>query len=227
MEIHEQIREARRRRNLSQADVAKEIGISQPAYKKIESGDTKRSRYLHDVVTFFGLDMPPAKGSKVGEVPLPAPGFREEAREFQQPPNAAIDRSVDLTNRIPAYGQAVGGRYGQFILNGNRMTDLLAPPALAGVRGAYAVFIVGDSMEPRYYAGEAVFVNPRAPIRPGDFVVAQIATDDESVHEAYVKRFIGKSERELRLEQLKPKREIKFPSKRVISVHKIIMGGEG
>src|SRR5262249_59381473 len=101
----------------------------------------------------------------------------------------------------PACGPGVGGKEGEFILNGTRIADLLAPPSLQGVPDAYAVYVVGDSMEPRYFAGEAVFVNPRLPVRRGDFVVAQIAADEGEPPHAYIKRFVARETRHLKLEQ--------------------------
>src|SRR5437899_2555864 len=54
---------------------------------------------------------------------------------------------------IPIYGQAVGGKDGEFVLSGNQVSEVLAPPSLSHVRDAYAVYVVGGSMEPRYFAG--------------------------------------------------------------------------
>jgi phage repressor protein C with HTH and peptisase S24 domain len=95
------------------------------------------------------------------------------------------------------------------------------------VRDAYAVYVVGDSMEPRYFAGETVFVNPRLPIGKGAFVVAQISGGDEAEpHHAFIKRFVSQDSRRLRLEQYNPKKVIEFPTSKVVSVHRIIMSGE-
>ncbi len=125
------------------------------------------------------------------------------------------------------YGHAVGGRDGEFILNGNQVTEVLAPATLSKVAGAYAVYVVGNSMEPRFFAGEAVYVNPRLPISRGAFVVAQIATGDDGVPHAYVKRFVSQDARRLRLEQYNPKKLLEFPTAKVVSVHRIIMSGDG
>lgn len=144
------------------------------------------------------------------------------------PRNARVGDSFNIAGTVPLYGQAMAGRDGRFVLNGNKVTDIMAPPALQKVKGAYAVYIVGDSMENRYFAGEVVFVNPMLPVRQGDFVVAQIATDAEGeAPDAYVKRFVSQDAVRLRLEQYKPKKVIEFDTKRVVSVHRIIMGGEG
>lgn len=141
--------------------------------------------------------------------------------------NARMGAAVALGATVPAYGHAAGGKDGQFILNGNRISDILAPPSIQDVRGAFAVYVAGDSMEPRYHAGEAVFVNPKLPVRPNDYVVAQILGEDEDTPEAYVKRYIGKDSRNLRLYQFNPKKTLTFPVKRVVSVYRIVMGGDG
>src|SRR5262249_57025982 len=98
----------------------------------------------------------------VGGEPRPS-GLGESPRDAPLPPrNAALGTPVRL-GRIPLYGQAVGGADGQFPLNGSLITEVSAPPSLAGVAGAYAGMVVGTSMEPRYFAGEAGVLEPGPP----------------------------------------------------------------
>ncbi len=127
---------------------------------------------------------------------------------------------------IPVYGHAVGGKDGEFILSGNQVSEVLAPPNLSHVPDAYAVYVVGDSMEPRYFAGETVFVNPRLPIGRGSFVVAQISKGQEGEPRAYVKRFVSQDAKRLRLEQYNPKKVLEFPMSTVVAIHRIVMSGE-
>jgi phage repressor protein C with HTH and peptisase S24 domain len=127
---------------------------------------------------------------------------------------------------IPVYGHAVGGKDGEFLLSGNRVSELPAPPCLTQVPDAYAIYVVGESMEPRYFAGETIYVNPRLPISRGAFVVAQISKDDAHEPHAYVKRFVSLDARRLRLEQYKPKRILEFPAAGVVAVHRIVMSSE-
>jgi phage repressor protein C with HTH and peptisase S24 domain len=141
-------------------------------------------------------------------------------------PNARLGGGVTIATWIPVYGHAVGGKDGEFILNGNKVTEVLAPASLSSIPDAYAVYVVGDSMEPRYFAGETVFVNPRLPISKGAFVVAQIAAGPESAPHAYVKRFVSQDAGRLRLEQYHPRKILEFPTPKVVSVHRIIMSGE-
>jgi phage repressor protein C with HTH and peptisase S24 domain len=143
------------------------------------------------------------------------------------PPNATVGGGVKFATWIPVYGHAVGGKDGEFILNGNQVTEVLAPASLSSVPGAYAVYVVGDSMEPRYFAGETVFINPRLPVSRGAFVVAQIAGGDDNAPHAYVKRFVSQDAKRLRLEQLNPRKFLDFPASKVVSVHRIILSGDG
>jgi phage repressor protein C with HTH and peptisase S24 domain len=131
-----------------------------------------------------------------------------------------------VTTWIPVYGHALGGKDGEFILSGNEVSEVLAPPSLSHIPDAYAVYVVGNSMEPRYFAGETVFVNPRLPISRGAFVVAQISSAQDDVPLAYVKRFVSQDSRRLRLEQYNPKKVLEFSVSTVVTVHRIVMSGE-
>lgn len=130
-------------------------------------------------------------------------------------------------NTIPLYGTAIGGEDGQFILNGNKVEDLMCPPALSGVPNAYAVAVAGESMEPRYYAGEVVYVHPTIPVRKGQFVVAQVVVDEQEPPYAFIKRFIAMNTH-LVLESLNPidGPHLLFPRHQVQSVHRILMSGD-
>lgn len=143
-------------------------------------------------------------------------------------PNATASRPIELGRvRVPVYGQAMGGEDGRFILNGNKIDDILAPSSLAGIAEAYAIYVSGDSMEPRYFAGEAVFVNPRMPVRRGDFVIVQIKSQiDGDPPFGFVKRFVRMGN-ELVVEQYNPAKQISFDRDDVVSVHRVMMGGDG
>ena len=80
-------------------------------------------------------------------------------------------------------------------------------------------------MEPRYEAGEAVYVNPGLPVRKLDWVVVQVRLQnavDGDPPAGYIKQFISKDERKTKLRQLNPDKVIEFPSDRVVSIHKIV-----
>lgn len=54
--LAQQIKAARLERRLSQAAVAKMVGISQPAFKKIETGQTARSHFLPEILRALQIE---------------------------------------------------------------------------------------------------------------------------------------------------------------------------
>lgn len=144
---------------------------------------------------------------------------------FEQP-NAVIGDKVEgLGRRIPVYGQAVGGIDGEFLMNGTVLYEVMAPPIISHISGAYAVAVSGSSMAPRYEDGEICFVDPRRRVKKGDYVIAQIQLEENGPLLAYVKRYISRNNIELVLEQFNPPKELRFAGNCVHSVHYIAMAG--
>jgi phage repressor protein C with HTH and peptisase S24 domain len=139
--------------------------------------------------------------------------------------NELVHPNVVQVGTVPVYGQAEANKDGGFSL-GHKITDIAAPPNLVGVADAYAVYVPGESMEPRYFAGEIVFVNPRLPVRPGDFVVAQFSTG-VNPPTVYVKRFRSRDHRRTLLEQFKPSKHLDLPASTTLSIHRIVWSTEG
>jgi phage repressor protein C with HTH and peptisase S24 domain len=143
-----------------------------------------------------------------------------------EPSNALVgDKLHGRVNTIPLYGHAVGGQDGEFVLNGNKLDDITAPPSLSAAKGAYAVTVAGESMSPRYEDGETVYVDPTRRVVRGNYVVAQIQHEEAGALLAYIKRFVRHNADELVLEQLNPPKELRFKHQDVATVHYIVMGG--
>jgi phage repressor protein C with HTH and peptisase S24 domain len=121
---------------------------------------------------------------------------------------------------LPIYGAAQGGE-------GFDITDVSAPidampvpELLQACPTAYAVYVSGESMAPRYLAGEKLFVHPGIPVAGGDFVVIQFS--DQNTRHAVVKRFISTSDETVMVEQFNPQKKISYPRATVEHVHKIV-----
>lgn len=224
MAIHDDpVRAVIRRRlgdlGLDMANVSREAG--------------RNHAYLHQFLTqgkpqSLPEDVRAALAARLGvaESDLRGPGRPRAPRQLPVP-NATLGPAIDIPPgaSIPVYGQAVGGPDGRFVFNGAKIDDVLAPPMLRGVRDAYAVYVAGKSMEPRYRAGETAYVHPHLPVRQGDFVIVQIRGEEEEDPAGYVKEFVSMDDRRLKLKQLNPKKTLEFPRKRVISVHRIVLAG--
>lgn len=220
-EIASRIRKVRSDAGLSQQAFADRLGTAtRGAVGNWERGQGIKRENLQLIADKFRVSFEwLATGREVSNV--------QNGTHSNETPNALIgDKLTERGEYIPLYGHAVGGLDGEFILNGNKLDDILAPPGLSPARGAYAVTCAGDSMEPRYFDGETVFVDPVKRVRRGDFVVAQISNPNVGMPPlAYIKRFIRHNDNELVLEQYNPAKELHFPHGDVVTVHFIVLGG--
>lgn len=154
----------------------------------------------------------------------------EKVAPIRPPSNASFPpqfHSFINAARIPLYGQTEAGPNGKFVMNGMRITDVFCPPGLENVASAYAVRVFGTSMEPRFKAGETVWLNPELPVRAGDDVVVQLKPEaDGDELASYIKEFRSKSAKVVRLWQHNPdegeSHELVFDADDVFSIHKVV-----
>ena len=220
------IKELREELKLSQADLAEAVGTSQPQIKRLENGERKLTKEWAERLS-VPLKVAPdilifgkAPESPVGHQ-LPNLGST-----FFELPNAVIrDKVEGLGRKIPVYGQAVGGIDGEFLMNGSVLYEVMAPPVLSEVSGAYAIQVSGESMSPRYEDGEVCYVDPKRRVKKGDYVIAQIRLEEHGPILAYVKKFVRHNSIELVLEQFNPPKELRFPASAVETVHYIALAG--
>lgn len=194
----------------TQKKLADHLGVSQGTISRWLKGtdpegpNRDRLREIHENV------------SKGGDAPAAAPSNASFPPRFQR---------FDPVASIPLRGQTVGGPNGRFVLNGQELSRLFAPPGLEAIEGAYAVQVYGTSMEPSFRPGQTIWLNPVAPVRAGDFVVAQIMDGRDQVA-SYIKEFVSQSSKLLKLRQLNPgegeEELLTFPADKVFSVHKVV-----
>lgn len=228
------IAEARKSIGLSQDQLAQATGYEQTSIAEIEAGNVAAPRRWREIADVLGIPHEEIRAlmlaagegkqrrSRVArEGNLPA-SIREFVRA--NAPNAKVGGPAPSLSakRVPVLGMAVGGALGEYIFNGQAIDYVLCPPGLENVAGAYACFVDGDSMYPRYRAGETVWVHPNRPARRGDDVVVQIFADEDEPPHGYIKEMVGWSGNKLKLRQHNPPQEIIFERDRVVSVHPIV-----
>lgn len=127
---------------------------------------------------------------------------------------------------IPIFGMAAAGDPDRLIMMNEVVDTVERPPQLNGVEGGYALFVHGSSMENRYYPGELLYVHPYKPVVPDSFCVVQFGSDPNNPEGAFVKQFKSRDASRVVLKQFNPEKEITLPAKNVISIHRIVGGGE-
>ena len=130
-------------------------------------------------------------------------------------------------DRLPVLGMAECGPDGWTMWNGDVIDTIPRPSNLFGAPKAYAVYIVGDSMEPRYYAGELAHIHPGKPITIGAFVLVQIRPEhDGDTPKAVLKRLVKRSTTKIVLEQYNPPKKFEIKTDDIVSLHRVVGSGE-
>ncbi|KAB1076677.1 LexA family transcriptional regulator [Methylobacterium soli] len=157
-------------------------------------------------------------------------GVVDGAAELRGRATLAAESSVIRREAAPQYGPPLdvlgvvkGGDDGRLVYNGQVIETIPRPPILENVEDAYATYVAGDSMRPRFKEGEKVWVHPHRPARRGDDVVVQIHPEQEGdAPEGYIKEFVRYSGSMLVLYQHNPAGEIEIDRKLVKSIHVIV-----
>lgn len=171
-EIGAVIRAAREAKGLSQADLARAIGIKQQSLDSVENGKTAKSKYLPEIAAELSL-----KPDEVGlpKEPTPADGWIPGPQILQP------------GRDFPIYAAVEGGP-GE-IVRSNEPVDWYPRPApVAHVREAYGLYVVGDSMAPEFEPGDIALVNPVLPAMAGKPCI--FYTERYGEGRATIKRFL-------------------------------------
>lgn len=130
------------------------------------------------------------------------------------PTNAVVlsPASGPTLRDLPVFGSAEGGD-GIMILDNEPIEYKDRPANLLGVRGAFAVYIVNDSMAPAYEQGDQVHIHPGKPVRPGKDALF-ISRDPHGVEHAMVKRLVKSTDKAWKVQQFNPPKTFDLPKEK-------------
>lgn len=212
MEPGELIKTAREGKNLSQADLARLVGVSQPAIKKMESGETRQSKFFPRVATVLDIDL--ALLDPTFAAPLAAPD-----------PTLAIPQE-HLTygeKDFPIHASAEGGG-GEIIVSTEPVDFQPRPSNLEKVKGAYGLYITGTSMQPEYRNGDTALVDPNLPVVADEVYIFYTERSGEA--RATIKHLRRESATEWHLTQWNPPegmvKDFTLPKKRWSIAHRVV-----
>ncbi len=130
-----------------------------------------------------------------------------------RPPRPAMDIKPVLQGQadLPVYASAEGGPSGMMVTY-DPMDWLVRPEELLNVRDAFAVYVIGESMEPRYEQGDMILIHPTRPPKRGDDVLLLSAQED-GAFAALIKRLVKWDSQSWTLRQYNPDKEYELPRK--------------
>ena len=211
----------RRELQMTQTELARAAAVDQRAISKVEVGLTIKPNEWRRIAD--ALKMPYAEMEALIDRTAIAAGKPSKMANRRIPP--AVSANVRALNyadmqRTPIVGRAAAGAPGKLAMMHTEFDTIPMPAELAGAEGGYAVYVYGDSMEPRYFAGELLLVHPHKPVWRGDFCIVQVGSGDDAC--GYVKQFVSRDSETLRLRQLNPDGGMEFASGDVTAIHKIV-----
>ena len=216
--------QALERAGASQADLARHLRLAPSAVSRMLKGE--RQMKPLEVVHIAAFLRVPEEEVLRHAVETPASGSASEAprRGRGRPPSSRSSspgRSPQSLphdpDRIPIRSGARGGTDQEMFLEDGPIGYTARPANLGGVRSAYAIYMVGDSMVPRYEPGWLLHINPfKPPTRGRDVVVYK---EGQVV---LIKQFVAWEGDALVLRQLNPPDTLRIPRSQVRECHLVV-----
>ena len=201
----------------SQADLARHLGLPPSAVSRMLRGE-RQVKLLEAVHIAQFLGVPQEEVLRRAGDPDASPPPLEPMRRGRPARSAMPLSQPNRQDMIPIRsGARGGGSEREMFLQDGPIGFTPRPTNLAEVRDAYAIYMTGDSMEPRYIQGWLLHVNPfKPPIRGRDVVVYK---RDQAV---LIKQFLRWNGDVLELRQLNPDETLQIPRTEVAECHLIV-----
>ena len=199
----------------SQAELARHLGLAPSAVSRMIKGDRQmKLQEAVEVAAFLGVSQEEVL-RRAGD-PSTVPPSTEPGRRGR-PPRAAPAFGLNRQDPLPIRSAARGGNDQEMFLGDGPIGYTPRPANLSGVRDAYAIYMIGDSMEPRYIQGWLLHVNPfKPPTRGRDVVVYK---KDQAV---LIKQFVNWSDDTLVLRQFNPDATLRIARAEIAECHLIV-----
>ena len=139
--------------------------------------------------------------------------------------DASTAETPSAKRDLPVYGAVAASEGDQLMFTGDVIDWVPTPPGLQGAREAYALYVTGPSMIPRFHPGEIVFIAPHRPVRHGDNVVIQQHTESGRTS-AWLKEFVRNDDGDVVAWQHNPAGELRYARSSVSALHRVLTTNE-
>jgi SOS-response transcriptional repressor LexA len=222
-EVARRLKELREQAGLTMRSVSDALGWSLTRYQHYE--DRYKRKYLPFELARALEDMFVRQGVQAGAV-LQLAGL-EGSQSAPARTSAAVVRPVSLNasaagqRDLPVQSAFREGTEGFWFVEGDAKEFVERPANLRGVANAFALYAEGESMQPRYFAGELLFVNPNRPITPNCFVAMEMMDG-----RGQVRQFLRRTHDGIFVRRLNPDQEQRFPAREVKRLYRITGSAE-
>jgi len=217
MKWHERLNKRRKELDLSWAELSRMTGIHVDNFYKYNAGkvDNPRGDTVRKIADALGT----TELWLIHELTA-----NKQHKSDKIPSTLANMTSIESMQKdLPVLGTASGSLgEGSFQINDDPIDFVRRPPAVLGVEGAYAIYVIGNSMEPVFEEKDLCIVHPGRPISIGDRVIIQMQNHEYDDIQAYIKELVRHSATSIFCKQYNPLATIEFKLKFVKSMHKVL-----
>lgn len=212
----------REKMGLTQSALGELAGTSQPQIKRLEDGDRKLTKEWAQRLAPHLDTTPEALLFGIAH----EPSVEISARNYGAGSTPPFPYRDTMPNDLPVMGTAAGSHdRGAFKLGSDIIDYVRRPAPLAGTKDSYALYVEGSSMEPQYFPGDLIFINPNRPAKLGDMVVVQWYESEDGV-EASIGVLVKRSETSIVLRKRNPAADITLPRNGNTVIHRVLTNNE-
>lgn len=187
MSLAENVAKFRKRKRISQAELAKRIGARQNTIAAIENGKTKRTKLLPEIAQVLDVQLNELDPSL-------------EHFEKTTVSGSELIGAADL----PVYASVDAGD-GVVFVSERPVQTVKRPEPLATVTKGYGVIVAGESMVPIVRPGDTALVHPHLPPKPDDLCL--FIGEDGGEFRATLKEYRGQTKDLWKIRRYQPKEE--------------------
>lgn len=183
MAIGDRIRSRLLELGMSESELARKAGVSQPVINDLVNGRQRSSKFLPEIADALNMpaqELDPRYGSSGTASPSRIMGNRD----------------------LPIFAAVEGGP-GELVVSTEPIELVPRPWYLGEVRDGYGVLVVGESMCPAFNPGDMAIVNPRLPPMKGRHHIL-VGGEDDGEFRATIKKITTWTPDEWVLEQYNP-----------------------
>ena len=221
------IKTVRTNRKLSLEAVAARVGVKYQTIQDLENGTSRGTKHLLAIARALSVNPHWLEtGQGVMETNATEMSGTAQSNHLETNKNSGFNKSEEraiVQDKIKVLGLAECGPDGWALWNGEVVDLVDRPPQLSNASRAYAVFVVGDSMEPAFRPGRIAYIHPDKPIEPGCDVLVQLhAPDGETTPRAVLKHLVRRSGDKVIVEQYNPPKTFTLKTKEIVSIHRVL-----
>lgn len=237
------LRAERKARRWTQTYVGNHLGLTRSAVGQWERGETTpEPEHVRGLIALFrfgsliihGDGTVQVSNSSLKSLPggvmlasqdLPPKGTLSS---HVRPANVPLLDPTSFPKDVPVLYTALSSESSRFLIGDRAIDYVRRPPGIANAEGVASIYVVDDSMSPRFRPGELVYLSSTRPPAKGEYVVVELNTAEKTPTEwpAEIREFVSWTPTSAVCLMYNPSRQVEIPRDSIRRVWRVIPWNE-